>query len=248
MMKWYYIFGLLLLLACDDESGRDAYYLSGYYRADTKTAAVEYFQMSEDGIIIHDQDASIYFLLDSDNIPFINSQQNTYTLNVEDLNVDLEKANIEVNAGINLFASADVPPSLDLTAIGNTIVSVDPGQPGEEVFDLSWNEIPGHSFLARLECMEQNPVEIPFASGGGFFDVTFERPFVETGMLIYASDFKFYGAHKLTVFVLDDRYADLFFLRNGSLGFLTVEGPDNIENGKGFWTAVSAYEVDLVVQ
>lgn len=248
MNKWYFISFLFLLAACDDESGRNAYFASGYYRADINQASVEYFQMTEDGNVIHDEDAQVKLIFDGANLTMLNTLANTYEVNAEDYTLNSNHIDIEINSGINLYASALVPPSLTITNSGNSTISIDPGLPGEEVFDLAWNSLEGYSFLARLECTEENPLEIPFASGGGFFETTFERPFVESGMLIYSSDFKYYGTHKLTVFVLENEYADLFFLRNGSLGFLTVEGPDNIENGKGFWTAINAYELELVVQ
>ncbi|MEZ4800494.1 MAG: hypothetical protein R2809_12140 [Flavobacteriales bacterium] len=248
MNKWYFISLLFLLSSCDDESGRNAYFVSGYYRADVKRASAEYFQMSEDGNIIHDEEAIVSLIFDGANIEMVNTIANTYEVNAENFILSNNHIDVEINSGIKLYSSAEVPPPLTILDSGNTTISIDPGQPGEEVFDLSWSQLQGYSFLARLECTEENPLEIPFASGGGFFETTFERPFVESGMLIYSSDFKFYGAHKLTVFVIENRYADLFFIRNGSLGFITVEGPDNVQNGKGFWTAVNAYEMDLLVQ
>lgn len=248
MRYMYYIAIVMALCSCEQEQVENAYVLSGYYRADTDETQVFYYQINDEGKWLKDENAEVSIMATGEmrSVPF--QSDFNYYLNGTNAIAPGSEVMIEVSTDRVIRSKAKVPPVIAPENLGNPSITIDPGQPGEEVFNLHWNAEPGYSYLLRLECTEPSPSEIPFIGGGGFFEETFSRPIVENSALIYASDFKFYGEHKITVYILENEYANLFFLRNGNLGFLTTESPDNITGGKGYWTCINAFEVILQVQ
>lgn len=239
---------MIALISCDSELENKAYVVSGFYRADTDKAEVSYFQLKDNGEKYADERAIVQITIGNGSRNLQRVSDDEYVLDGE-LNFNPgDEIALEIESDRILSASATIPPLVNIEAMGNSMINIDPGLPGEEVFSLKWTEQEGYSYLLRLECIEPTLVEIPFTNGGGLFENTFRSPIVESSALIYASDFKYYGAHRLTIFILNNEYANLFFTRNGSIGFVTTESFDNIDGGKGIWTSINAVDILLEVQ
>jgi hypothetical protein len=141
-----------------------------------------------------------------------------------------------------------LPPIIEPISVDNTNLTIDVNAPGVELFGLSWNQVEGHSFVIQLECLEENKVEIPFEVPHGLFDSQFNGPIEEASIDLYDVDFMYYGQHRLTVYIIDSKYAEVFFYRSRSKRNVITAGPDNVFGAHGFWACTRAFEVLLNVE
>lgn len=147
-------------------------------------------------------------------------------------------------------AKIQVPPAIDLVNISNTNITINPNSTGSPALVLQWTALPikNYSFLLQLEPLSENPVEIPFTVPAGRFATQYSGPLDQTGTILFDTDFKYYGEHRLTIYTIDKAFASLFFYDKTDLRGLALLSPDNIQNAKGFLTAVSSTSVHFTLQ
>lgn len=237
-----FIFGLT---SCEPEVPRNMVVVNGYVLANPDSVFVQYFEMDQDGYQIPVEEAE----LELNGWPLKRKTARIYF--ADDLPFDFQAGEImviEAKGNTLSQSSTIIPPNIQILEASSPIVDVNPDNPFEEVYSTSWFDQPGYSYLLKLECLETDPVEIPFGVPSGLFERTFTGPVEESNLIVFASDFKYFGAHRLTVYIIDEEYTSLFFLRNQALGLTITEGIDNVEGGKGFWTGVNAIEINLNVE
>lgn len=146
-----------------------------------------------------------------------------------------------------VFATAQVPASIGLVQSSATSIPIDPASTGQPIYSIFWTQVEGFTHVLTLDVQEELPIQIPFSVNAGNFDEQYAFPVPGQGTTIFDTDFYYYGNHKLTVFAIPEAYDAIFFYQNGTGGEQVTEGPDNIEGGSGYFTAVSKLEVDLEI-
>ncbi len=223
--------------------------MNGYVLANSDSVFVKYFEMDQDGYQIPVDDAELR--IEGDEISWLLSKNSNGIYYADALPVAFNAGEIVVlEARGNTFsqASALIPPNIQILDASSPTVNVNPDNPFEEVYNTTWLNQEGYSYLLKLECLESDPVEIPFGVPSGLFQNTFTGPIEESNLIIFASDFKYFGAHRLTIYIIEEDYSSLFFLRNQSLGLTITERVDNVNGAKGFWTGINAIEINLNVE
>ncbi|MDZ4823183.1 MAG: hypothetical protein SH856_06975 [Flavobacteriales bacterium] len=195
--------------------------------------------LNESYAMITDDENNIY--------PFFYS--NGYLINItSSLVPESGKAyDLKVFSGSDILEStAIIPPGIDFNSLNTDTFTVDPDNPNEAAFFLNWNDVAGHSFILKLENLEENPSPLPYAESG-LFETYYGLPVLGSNAIMVANFFSHYGHHRLTVYCIDRQYEEIFFYSPSDFRNLVTEGPTNIQGGKGFFTGVSSFIVDLYV-
>jgi hypothetical protein len=245
MKKLIYIALLIGIVGCSKDNSTNLTLVSGFYRGDNDSVFVEVGELTSEGLFEPSDNANVRISVNGIVYPLSGAGQGIYHLNgavIDDPGHILLFVNDEINS------VSVVPPTIAPISIGNTELIVDPALPGAELFGLTWNEVEGHSFVLQLECLEEVKEEIPFDVPHGLFDSQFNGPIEESSIDLYDVDFRYYGQHKLTVYVIDSDYSELFFYRSRSKRNVITAGPDNVNGAKGFWASTKAFEIFLNVQ
>lgn len=147
-------------------------------------------------------------------------------------------------------ALVQVPPAIAPVNLGNTLISINPNSTGAPALVLQWTELPSnrYSYLLQLEALDEDPATIPFTVPAGRFNEQYSGPINQTGTILFDTDFKYYGPHRLTIYAIDKSFENVFFYDKTDLRGLALLSPDNITNAKGFLTAVSRTEILLTLQ
>lgn len=147
-------------------------------------------------------------------------------------------------------ASVKVPPAIAPINLGNTLIAINPNSTGSPALVLQWTPLPAsqYSYLLQLEPLDASPEAIPFTVPAGRFDVQYSGPIAQTGTILFDTDFKYYGPHRLTIYAIDKSFEEMFFYNKSDLRGLALLSPDNIQNAKGFLTAVSKTSILLTIQ
>jgi hypothetical protein len=150
----------------------------------------------------------------------------------------------EENALVGEFIT---PEALSPGFITSTDFSVEAALPDEIVFSASWNTLPGYEYIARLTCLEDAPVEIPFSVQAGLFEVRNQGPFLAPELVVRGNDFQYYGTHLLEIVAVDALYRDAHFFNPVALSGELLSFPSNVTGGKGFATATSSFSLQLEI-
>ena len=150
--------------------------------------------------------------------------------------------------GSEVKASVVIPEDIH-SVVGETLsYTIDLQQPERLAFQIIWNELADHSYILTLENVEESPISIPFVDvEGGRFDAQFDGPYSSTVANLLATDFMYYGHHKLKVYAIDKNYERFFFFNPANASNLVKSGLTNIAGGKGFLAGVSSFTIDLNV-
>lgn len=245
MYKIPYIVILILLFGCNKENDANQYVVSGFYRGDNDSVFVEVGALQSDGVFVPSQSDLVRISADGNLYALTNNGNGIYFLDQE-IPEDAFELKLLVNDDIRSISF--VPPPISATSMGDTELVVNPNSLGEELFGLTWNDSEGYSYVLQLECLEDVKVEIPFTVPHGLFNTQFNGPIEESSVDLYDVDFDYYGQHKLTVYVIDAKYAELFFYRSRSKRNVITAGPDNVMGANGFWACTRAFEILLNVQ
>lgn len=240
-----YIVILFVLFGCTKENDANQNVVSGFYRGDNDSVFVELGALQSDGVFIPSQNDLVRISADGNLYSLTNKGNGIYHLDQE---IPEEAFELTLLVNDDIRAVSLVPPSISATSSGNTELVVDPNSLGEELFGLTWNDVEGYSYVLQLECLEDVKVEIPFTVPHGLFDTQFNGPIEESSIDLYDLDFTYYGQHKLTVYVIDSKYSELFFYRSRSKRNVITAGPDNVIGANGFWACTRAFEILLNVQ
>jgi hypothetical protein len=148
--------------------------------------------------------------------------------------------------GSDVNASVVIPDDIH-SVVGEALTyTIDLQQPERLAFQVIWNEVTDHSYILTLENVEESPIAIPFADvEGGRFAAQFDGPYSSTVANLLATDFKYYGLHKLKVYAIDKNYESFFFFNPANASNLVKSGLTNITGGKGFLAGVSSFTIDL---
>lgn len=247
MRAIYYIAIVILFWGCDPEVDNDLLVVNGYVAGvkDIVHVEVRRFENEKSSVVT---DAVVRLTLGDQEIPLYHQGNGVYAAPLEDgAVIPGYAADIEVRANKTVSSKAVVPPSISILEQSGATFSVDANNAAAEVFSMQWTNRDGYSYLLRLENLESSPIEIEFADDPIQFDEVYSSPIEENNITLFAGDFKYYGAHRLTIYVVPEAYRDLFFFQNTGLGELVVQGPDNVEGGFGTWTAINAEEIILTV-
>ncbi|MFM9983779.1 MAG: hypothetical protein ACKVOK_01015 [Flavobacteriales bacterium] len=143
-----------------------------------------------------------------------------------------------------------MPPALDFTIALNDTLIINSSSTGSSIVIVTWTELDNekYSYVVRMDCLEETPVEIPFTVPSGNFATNFSGPQVAAGIIVSDTDFKYYGRHKLTVFAIPKSLESVFFYNAGDIRGLLTNGPDNILGIKGFATGVSKLETEFFLK
>jgi hypothetical protein len=125
--------------------------------------------------------------------------------------------------------------------------AVETSLPEQVVFSSSWNALPGYEYIARLSCLEDAPVAIPFSGQAGLFEARNQGPFLAPELAIRSNDFRYYGTHLLQVVAVDALYRDAHFFNPVTLSGDLLSFPSNLTGGKGFATATSSFSLQLEI-
>jgi hypothetical protein len=248
-MRLIYIALILPLAACDAERPKpQVTEVYGYYIAGLDSVVVSVDRVSEEKGAVGVEDTEVQIVVGNTDLRVPHQSNGDYFLKApSDWAVMGESVTLEILGDIGCTATSLVPPSVMPTLIGNTTFTVNPSNPGAAVFDVKWDPIDGFSYLLSLQSITENAAEIPFSVPSGLFQNQFFAPIEENEVTLFDTDFKYYGRHRLTIYVIEDLYKDFFFFRNRGQGFLATQGPDNIRGARGLWTCINAYQIELEI-
>lgn len=146
------------------------------------------------------------------------------------------------------MAEARTPAIFELNSTVPTVISVDPSLEFEQLMNLDWTESGNSEYVLVLTPLEANPVEIPFANGGGNFAVVFANPQPESGTVLLASDFKYYGAHRLDIYAVSKEYSAIFnpvlLVNRDDVPYIS----GNVSGGFGFFAASTKLSVEFTLE
>lgn len=142
-------------------------------------------------------------------------------------------------------SSTTIPRQLIIEQVSSQIIPIDPDSEGQPIFSVLWESSEDFSYVLSLSNVEASPEEIPFSVPSGQFDEVYNLPIPSQGATLYDTDFTYYGDHVLTIYAIDKEYEEVFFY-NLELGVSQLtSGPDNIQNGSGYFTGVSFVEIPI---
>lgn len=145
--------------------------------------------------------------------------------------------------GVTASVVVDMPPAPIQVLVQNDTLVV--GQPGGSL--VVWDvPMENYEFALRLDCLEENKVPLPWSPGN--FGQLFSGPQISTQAALPIGAFSFYGAHKLTVTVLNESMVDVFFFNESDIRGRLRNGPNNVSKGRGFVAGVSTMSVFLEIE
>lgn len=146
------------------------------------------------------------------------------------------------------MAEARTPALFELTSAVASNISVDPNQEFEQLINLDWTESGNSEYVLVLTLLEADSVEIPFANGGGNFSTVFANPQPESGTVLLASDFKYYGAHRLEIFAISKEYSSIFnpvlLVNRDDVPYIS----GNLIGGFGFFAACTKLSIEFTLE
>lgn len=234
---------LLSFLSCDRTETESVYVVDGYFIAGSQNAevSVKKYDGEEEKTV---DDASVSLKINGETYDLGYTGNGRYQATLTGvLSSPDTPVTLEIRVDKRMGATVRIPPDAPILSHSGQVFPVDPQASGAGVFQMTWTKSPGYSYLLRLECLETEPVQIPFPDSPTPFRFQYPTPLEEATITLYAGDFEYYGMHKLTIYVIDEVYRDLFFYRNNGLSIPAVQGPDNVSGGTGVWTAVNSEEI-----
>lgn len=249
MIRSLYISAILLFAACNAERPKpEVTEVYGYYIAGLDSVVVTVDNVNEQDGVVGVEDADVQIAVGNTDLTVPHQFEGDYSRKApSQWAVMDESVTLEILGDIGCTATAVVPPAVVPTLISNTTFSITPSNPGASVFEVKWDPIEGYSYLLGLQSITENAAEIPFTVPSGLFQNQFFAPIEENEVTLFDTDFKYYGRHRLTIYVIEDLYKDFFFFRNRGQGFLATQGPDNILGARGLWTCINAYQIELEI-
>ncbi|MFZ4784326.1 MAG: hypothetical protein ACOYLH_02545 [Flavobacteriales bacterium] len=239
-----YIVFCLIWSCQSDETENRRIILNGFYRLDNDSANVQLGFFSSEGIFETISSDELYVVGENE-IPLV--LDNMVYVNQDNVLSSGDSVWLKWNGQV--VAAAGAPPAINVTDMGNSNIVIDVDSPGQEVFDIAWTNLgDNYSYVLTLTNLEESPVLIPFDTESGLFTQLYNGPIEEHNALLYDIDFRYYGAHRLTVYAVEKEFAEVFFYRTRSGLDIIQTGQDNVSGAIGFWGATRAFEVLLNVQ
>lgn len=245
MKGFLYISLVFCLISCESKQESGVFFLSGYYDATADSAAVKVFYFDENAQQSNSFNRLVSVKGESGEVKLVQLDDFTFVSKgaLPDWN---EQVTIKVNGDHVMHCTVQIPVPIEAIFQSSSNVVIQSENPGEEVLTLGWTELSDDfSYLLQLESLSDMPSEIPFE--GGLFEKQFSGPIEESAITLVASDFEYFGPHRLTVYVIPEAYKDVFFFQGRGLGYLATEGPDNVIGGKGFFTATRSISFEFEI-
>lgn len=248
----------LLLVSCEKDTIQsqldNAVVLKGILVAGDNHATIELGKLQsvgDHGVEQPVQGASVFIAGGSQetNLGELAGTPGLYSSPVDEI-VILYGDEYEVNVVVSdreLSATATIPFPIQFLSISDQIVLVDETNPGQLVFECSWEEEEGFEYVFVLDEPGGEPMMIDFGVPAGNFSSIHQLPTEKTVLRIYDTDFKLYGEHELHIYKIDAAYSNLFRYTPG-LNHNAFNAPDNVIGGSGYLTGVSRVSLDLIVQ
>src|SRR5690606_15158043 len=139
----------------------------------------------------------------------------------------------------DISASCTIPPQIGLEFMTYDSIQVNPSSTGTGVNLIQWTELDQdtYAYVLQLENLEEVKNEIPYTSvPGGNFATLYNGPRVQPGIIVYDTDLKYYGLHRLTVIAIDRELEAIYFFNSSDIRGLLQSSPDNITGARGFFT------------
>jgi hypothetical protein len=108
-----------------------------------------------------------------------------------------------------IWATAHIPPTIEIVQISSTTIPVNPASNGQPIFSVLWQATPS---LARvLTLNEPNDANIiPFQVSSGNFANQFRLPVPGQGTTLWDTDFRYYGLHRLQIYTISQEFEEVF--------------------------------------
>lgn len=256
-MKYYLAIILLSVLpSCSkrfEELPVESTVFVGILRAGEPIANLEFFYLDENtgeqksietNALRIDGGGTTHLLVQDNNDFYFNVDSILLTTNTEyTLTGKFQNGDIQATCKTPPAIAPEPFLSADTVTI-NTDLSDSP------VLLLSWTALDpaDYSYILRLDNLEENPTEIPLTGESGNFYVQFSGPQEAPGIALYETDFKYYGLHRLTVYAIEKSFEEVFFFDSSDGRGLLKNGPDNVDGAKGYFTGVSSFSIDLLLE
>lgn len=255
MRTFYLTYIFLILVQCNTQSVEDLKNESPVMWAvipnGSNTSGIQLYLLDEHNSIgkaITDATISImhYASTNSVNLNYINGKYEG-SLEIETNETYVMRGKVLDH---DFTAEIKIPPAIDFTSPINDTLIVDSTSNGTTLLIATWNELDQekYSYVVRLDCLEDSPIEIPFPVTSGNFASNFSGPQVAAGIIVADNDFKFYGRHKLSIFAIPKSLEKVYFYNASDIRGLLTNGPDNILGIKGFVTGVSVLEDEIYIK
>lgn len=251
------IFFLLLSLGCTkhDESllRSRTPVLIGLLKAGEPVSGVRFFTLG-------DKESSGYNTIQSASITLkddlaneeVKLTQNGHSFEANNMLVEANRKYILTTEydGQTINTECRIPPNVLLVNISQTNIKINPNTQGMPVSTVEWNELDNikYSYALQLENLEDVKTEIPFELQGGNFESLYETPLLNNNLVLFDTDFKYYGHHRLTVYAIERSLESVFFYNSSDIRGLLQTGPDNIEGAQGYFAGVSSFSVDMLIE
>ncbi len=150
----------------------------------------------------------------------------------------------------DISSTCEIPPQIVLVNITQSNIDVDESSEGMPVTTVSWNELASdkYTYVLKLENLEQNKEAIPFDVTSGNFERFYETPVINNSVTLFDTDFFYYGNHRLTVYAIERKLESIYFYDSSDIRGLLQFAPDNILGAQGFFTGVSSFSINLLIQ
>lgn len=191
--------------------------------------------------VIRDDGASVVLSVDA-------HSQTTWADAFGEMIIENERAyRIEVDHnGITVSAETTVPPPINIVQVSTTTIPVNSESLGQPIFTVLWTANTQVSRVLTLQEPEGGDV-IPFTVPSGNFSNQFRLPVPGQGTTLWDIDFRYYGEHVLRIFTISKDFEDVFFYTPSDGGEQLTRGPSNVQNGAGFFTGASTYEIEIEI-
>ncbi len=224
--------------------------LAGVLVGGENPKGIQFFELSENfGEMNTARKATITISSELDETAELSLENGFYAADATYLLLNEVKYRITVSNNsfpITMTAETKIPPAIHSTFLTDDTVFI--SSPGNFAGLLQWNALDNsrYSYVVRLENIEDVKVEIPFV--GGQFASRFSGPQLEPQLVLQKTDFKYYGRHLLNVYAIDREFESVFFFDAADFRGFLRNGPDNVDGGKGFFTSVSTFSREIIIE
>ncbi|MFN0031158.1 MAG: hypothetical protein ACKVOR_03260 [Flavobacteriales bacterium] len=154
--------------------------------------------------------------------------------------------------GNHVVAMIQMPPPIELMGKLSTdtiTIDTDPLSTLQLVFAWTALDTDKYSYVLMLEVLEENPQAIPFQTEPqSSFEQSFSGPQEQAGAVLYETDFRYYGTHRITVFAIEKSLEEVFFFEPSDIRGLLKNGPDNVEGAMGYAAGTSKFSFEIEVE
>jgi hypothetical protein len=207
-------------------------------------------RLTESGERIGLEDLNVELIGPFGALPLISSGDGQYLNNDE---IILASADYTINirdSETDLRSSCTTPPNFELLNQVPQTITIDTSQAFEQVLGLNWSDAEEDvDYVLNLVFLgdESNEIDFNGVEGGQFADV-FQNPQPESGTVLLASDFKYFGPHRLEIFAIYSDYSSLFnpfqLTDNDDVPYISNEFND----AAGYFTGITPLRIEFDVE